>query len=158
MRSRPMLTASQRIDALRDSMAESSFQETVIQFARLHRFQVYHTHDSRRSRAGFPDLTLWKPGRLIFAELKAAKGRLAPAQGETLVSLRDAGVEVYLWRPEDWPEIERVLGGRDDEAQAAVRRPQPKTPGTTDAHAPVEAQAATHGPVAARSSARAGGR
>jgi hypothetical protein len=27
-----------------------------------------------------------------------------------VAAFRDAGVRVFLWRPADWPAIERVLG------------------------------------------------
>ncbi len=63
--------------------------------------------------AGFPDLVLIKAGRLLFAELKAAKGVLTPEQRTWLNGLRGACGEVYLWRPEDYDEIEKVLIGQD---------------------------------------------
>lgn len=47
----------------------------------------YHTHDSRRSREGFPDLVLVHPlaGRMIVAELKRQKrSNPTPAQVEWL--------------------------------------------------------------------------
>ena len=41
-------------------MTEAQFQEAVVQLARLTGWLVYHTFDSRRSQAGYPDLTLLK--------------------------------------------------------------------------------------------------
>lgn len=64
--------------------------------------RCYHTHDSRRSEAGFPDLVI-VGRRVIFAELKA-HSRVSRAQLEWLDALRDAGARVYLWRPENWPD------------------------------------------------------
>ncbi len=44
-------------------MTEADFQGQVVELAQLHRWHVYHTFDSRRSHAGFPDLLLLKgPG------------------------------------------------------------------------------------------------
>jgi hypothetical protein len=37
---------------------EKQFMAQVIQLARLRKWLVYHTHDARRSVAGFPDLVL----------------------------------------------------------------------------------------------------
>lgn len=90
---------------------------TVTDYARLSGWLVYHTHDSRRSAAGFPDLVLVRAGVLIFAELKTAKGRLSFQQEEWLEVLRETHACVFLWRPADWPEIERVL--------ARTRHPSP---------------------------------
>ena len=59
--------------------------------------------------AGFPDLVLSRRERLIFAELKAVKGRVAPSQEVWLKSLAGAPVEVYVWRPDEFKEIEKVL-------------------------------------------------
>lgn len=97
--------------------AEAAFQAAVIELARLCRWRCYHTHDSRHSAAGFPDLCLVREsdresgGRLIFAELKSARGRLRAEQRAWLDALGASvpGVEAYLWRPADWPAIERVL-------------------------------------------------
>ena len=60
---------------------------------------------------GFPDLMLLKPGRLIVAEVKSQKGRLTFAQEVWLEAFRETHAEVYVWRPDDWPEVERVLIG-----------------------------------------------
>lgn len=89
---------------------ESQLQAAVVQLARLRGWLVYHTYDSRRSHAGFPDLVLVRE-RVVFAELKAEKGVLSPQQSTWLRRLDDAGAEWFLWRPEQWlnGEVERVL-------------------------------------------------
>jgi len=93
--------------------SEKEFQSQVIRLAGLHGWLTYHTFSSRRSPSGFPDLVLAHPGRgkLLFAELKRQGGGLTDAQYHWLVVLRMAGQDVRLWRPGDWPEIERVLAG-----------------------------------------------
>src|SRR5678816_67105 len=92
--------------------SERAFMQQVIDYARLMQWEVYHTHDSRRSAPGFPDLCMVRSGRLVWAELKVGKGRLTPAQERWLGAL--GGVpccEVYVWHASDeyWQEIERVL-------------------------------------------------
>jgi hypothetical protein len=110
---------------------ERHFQATVIQLAETLNWKCCHFSDSRRSigngrmvgdrqAAGFPDLVLARKGRLIFAELKAAKGKLRPAQVEWLDVLQEVESETHphvlvrVWRPGDLSsgEIERTLGAR----------------------------------------------
>lgn len=77
---------------------------------------VYHTHDSRRSAEGFPDIVAVRDRELIFAELKKRGGRATEAQIRWLRQLAEVGhlehaayvepVRAYLWTPDDWPEIE----------------------------------------------------
>jgi hypothetical protein len=94
------------------SVTEKQFQAQVLDLARLLGWRVYHPWLSVRSAAGFPDLVLCRPPRLILAELKTARGRLSPAQEEWLAALRACpGVEVHVWRPMDWDAIIRVLEG-----------------------------------------------
>lgn len=91
-------------------------------------------------RAGFPDLVLVRPPELIFAELKTDRGRTSAEQdawleelGAVANALREvieaynfdlahndpeletrAAVDVYLWRPRDFDEVNERLGrGRD---------------------------------------------
>lgn len=95
---------------IEDRITEKDFMAAVLKLAKRHGWLVYHTHDSRKSEAGFPDLCMVGPNdRTIFAELKTATGQLTAAQEHWLDRLRAAGNEVYLWRPKDWPEIERTL-------------------------------------------------
>jgi hypothetical protein len=111
--------------------SEKQFQQAIIDLAHALGWLVYHTHDSRNSAPGFPDLVLAHRGestqtvprncRLVFAELKTQKGRTSLAQAEWLEALgvifarggamigQQSRTAVYLWRPSDWPEIERVL-------------------------------------------------
>lgn len=92
---------------------EREFQAQIVELAELHGFAWYHTHDSRRSPAGFPDLILVKPPRFIAAELKTSSGRTRPEQKAWLELLaRCPGIEVYLWRPDDFDGIARLLSGR----------------------------------------------
>jgi hypothetical protein len=93
-----------------ETMTETQFQEKVLELAELRKWKAYHTFDSRKSEAGFPDLTLVRRGRLIFAELKSAKGKVREAQEEWVAQLsRVDGIEVHIWRPEHWSVIKEVL-------------------------------------------------
>jgi len=69
----------------------------------------YHPYDSRRSTPGWVDLTLIRPPRLVFAELKTQRGAVSKAQKAVRALLEGCAVEVYLWRPADWDQIETVL-------------------------------------------------
>lgn len=95
-------------------MSEAALLAAVRDLARLTGWLTYHTHDSRRSEAGFPDLTLVnvRQGRIIFAELKTAIGRTTQQQDEWLAALAAVGCETALWRPADLPEIARILRKR----------------------------------------------
>lgn len=89
---------------------EAEFQAAVIEMAHVTRWRVYHTHDSRRSPHGFPDLVLVRKERLVFAELKSEYGRVTVPQLHWLDALEQVpGVEAFLWRPHNWAEIEKVL-------------------------------------------------
>lgn len=93
---------------------EEQFQQQIITMAKLNGWRCYHTHDSRHSEAGFPDLVMVRKPRLIVAELKRQDGRLRPAQAEWMDLFRAVpGVEVHLWRPSDWPKILETLTRED---------------------------------------------
>jgi VRR-NUC domain len=98
-------------------VTEKKFLQMVRELAWLHGYRSYHTHDSRRSESGFPDLVLVRParrgvaGRTIFAELKIGKNCATAEQEAWLEALRSTGQAAYLWRPEDWETIEEILGG-----------------------------------------------
>lgn len=89
-------------------VSEKQFQSAVIALAKRHLWLCYHTFDSRKSQAGFPDLVLVRD-RIIFAELKTETGRPTADQERWLEGLREAGAEVHLWKPSDWASIEATL-------------------------------------------------
>ena len=89
---------------------ETQFQSAVTDYARLTGWCFYHTHDSRHSGSGFPDLCLVRGKRLIFAELKTDTGPVTADQEAWLMALSAVpGLEVALWRPKDWGTIETTL-------------------------------------------------
>jgi len=89
--------------------SEAAFLEQVRRVASDYGWLPYHTHNSKRSEPGFPDLVLVRADRLVFAELKRVKGRISPDQGKWIWALRRAGREVYVWRPVDWDTIHEAL-------------------------------------------------
>lgn len=97
---------------------EAGFTTAVMQLAKLHGWRAVHFRPARTDKgwrtafqgdAGFPDCVLVRGPRLIFAELKSAKGRVAPEQTEWLLRLGGAGAEAYIWRPADWETIQEKL-------------------------------------------------
>lgn len=120
-------------------MTEKQFQDKVVAYAILNGWLVHHVKPGMTGRGqwltnvqghpGFPDLVLAHPGRwdinpargpvrpqIMFAELKAAKGRTSEAQKKWLqtldeISVLTTGVYVEVWRPSDWPRIEQLLKG-----------------------------------------------
>ena len=102
---------------------ESAFQAWVVDLAHYCGWTVAHfgaapTHNNRGSGyatpakyegAGWPDLTLARPGEVIFAELKSDRGVLSDKQKVWIDLLSSAGLEVYVWRPACRPEIEARL-------------------------------------------------
>jgi hypothetical protein len=75
----------------------------------------YHTHRSDRSPAGFPDLCLVRGRRLVFAELKTDAAASKPTVEQIrwldhLAGTTDA--EVYLWRPQHWEDVQRILSAQ----------------------------------------------
>lgn len=103
--------------SLAPSASEKEFSQAVVDLARWLGWACFRVHDSRRSPAGYPDLTLARD-RLIFAELKSEHGRLTPEQREWLARLgavaeRSGGlVQVEVWRPRDMNVIEAELRRR----------------------------------------------
>lgn len=100
----------------RQALTEAAFQQHVVDYARLNGWWVYHTHDSRHSQAGFPDLTMCRGHRLLFAELKTETGLISPAQLDVITRLRSTPAEVYVWRPSDFDTARMILtrdGGRN---------------------------------------------
>jgi len=102
-------------------LAEAGLLEHIRALARRHGWLCYHTHDSRKSDAGFPDLVLCRPpsvhgpGRLLFLECKTSTGQVTEAQARWLALLgRVPGVEARVVRPQDLGAIEAWLRGEGE--------------------------------------------
>ena len=91
-------------------VTEANFLNQVTEAATYLGWRTYHTWQSKHSAVGFPDLVMVRPPRVIFAELKSAKGKLTPPQRDWVRDLYDCtGVACYIWRPEDWDAIVAIL-------------------------------------------------
>lgn len=104
-------------------ITEAAFQEAVLMFAGYTQWLSYHTHDSRSSAKGFPDLTLVRDGEIVFAELKAEGKEPSHEQRVWLTELARGGgnkVRCYVWKPSDWNEIVEVLGAPRKRRQRAT--------------------------------------
>ncbi len=82
---------------------------------------AYHTHDSRRSQPGFPDLILIHPDRqkMLAVELKRdgeyprLEQRLWLAAFTAVAQAAPHALEVHVWSPKDYEKAVEVLGGLD---------------------------------------------
>jgi len=102
------------------TMSEQELLDSVVELAHLFGWRVAHFRPARTAHgwrtpvaadgAGWPDLTLVRGDRLIFAELKSRRGRLSDEQQAWLDVLGAVG-EVHVWRPEHWSNgsIEQTL-------------------------------------------------
>ena len=100
------------------SWDEDRLLRNVTDLAESLGWRTYHTWRSTHSAAGFPDLTMVRAGRLIFAELKSDRVG-AKATTDQLAWLHDldecAGVEAYLWWPDDLQKIADILSRGNEE-------------------------------------------
>ena len=101
-----------------EHIPERDFLATVVEYAQLKGWLVHHVLESRhyakRIGPGYPDLVLVRDGQLLFIEVKSEKGKLSKAQAEWILALVKVAyssprVECHVWRPSDWPTIEKVL-------------------------------------------------
>ena len=89
-------------------ISEAHWQRLVTDLATVCAWQWYHTHDSRRSPAGLPDLILVRE-RVLWVELKRERGRLRPEQREWGLALMRARQDWRCWKPSDWDEVVATL-------------------------------------------------
>lgn len=98
--------------------SEARWQREVITALKRFGFTLtYHTHDSRRSEPGFPDiiafrpagiystLKVWSDPRLLAWELKCENGKATPAQERWQDAFEQMGMETGIYRPSQWDEV-----------------------------------------------------
>src|ERR1700722_11188346 len=106
-------------------LTEAAFTKMVLELAALRGWLCYHCRPAMTAKgwrtpiqgkgsAGFPDCIFTRgPGhsiRMIVAELKVGKNKPTPEQYAWLASFDGLdGCRVYVWTPDHWDEIERVL-------------------------------------------------
>lgn len=104
-------------------MTEQQFQNQVLALVRAMGLLVYHTHDSRRSQPGFPDLVIVGAKAALFRELKTETGKVSPDQERWIAALNLVGQDVGIWRPSDWPvRVQKELSAL---GRCPVERPLP---------------------------------
>ncbi len=91
-------------------ITEEELRVTVRELADVFGWKVFCSWSSKHSPYGEFDLRLIRPPRYIVAELKTEKGRVSEEQRATLLLLQACpALEVFVWRPSDLDEIERIL-------------------------------------------------
>lgn len=91
------------------SMTEVQLQTSALEAMGWSGWTTYHTHDSRRSNPGFPDVVAFKGSRLMFVEFKRESGVVRPEQHAWLEGLTAAHDEVYLVRPSNFDAFLEVI-------------------------------------------------
>lgn len=99
---------------------EKEWQQQVVALLKTLGYRCYHTHDSRRSQPGFPDLCAIRD-RVIFLELKREQGVVSAKQREWIGALANAGAEVYVIRPRHFDQLAAILGPRSTASYAGAR-------------------------------------
>ena len=107
-------------------MKEKDFMAQVIDVAHANHWLCAHFRPAMMANGhwvtavqadgkGYPDLTLVKPPRVLFVEVKGDDGRMSPEQVVWIGNLKSCpGVETYVWRQKDADEVISVLskGGK----------------------------------------------
>jgi len=96
-------------------ISETAFRNRVIELAEVLGSKTCFVRKSLNGRGGtwqtstsvvgWPDLTIYGRGGVLFVELKTEKGEPSDKQVECLGDLERAGAETHIWRPSDWPQI-----------------------------------------------------
>ncbi|WP_104116957.1 VRR-NUC domain-containing protein [Arthrobacter sp. B1805] len=112
----PSMTSEEYRLWLCNQWTESQLQGKILQLADELHWLSYHTHDSRRSRKGWPDLFMIhvRQKRFLVWELKSEKGKTTIEQRAWIAAFAAIGIEVEVLRPADWASghIERQLRGQ----------------------------------------------
>jgi hypothetical protein len=105
-------------------LTEAAFLLQVMKYAKLRGWRTAHFRTARTTKGwrtavqgdgkGFPDLVMVRGSRMIVAELKVGDNKLTSEQHEWILSFNEVfgflhDQRTYVWRPSDWPEIEKVL-------------------------------------------------
>lgn len=103
-------------------MTEADFMRQVTDLAAIYGYQWAHFRPAQTSKgwrtpvsgslgSGWPDLVLVRERdeRVLFRELKADNGKVSPAQFAVHNTLATAGLDVGVWRPRNFDQIQEEL-------------------------------------------------
>jgi hypothetical protein len=99
-------------------LTEAEFQSWIVEHAKKAGWLVHHVARARVGtrwvtpvKKGWPDLTLVRPPRVVFLEVKRdAKQKLRPEQEVLLAQLQACpGVEAWVCSPDDYEQILDLL-------------------------------------------------
>jgi hypothetical protein len=104
-----------RIENHDSEIPEKDLQALIVRIAKTAGWMVYHTYDSRKSAAGFPDLVLIHTAKkkLFVMELKSKKGAVTDEQAKwidafTLV-FENGHYDAKIIRPSDLDYVIKKL-------------------------------------------------
>lgn len=110
-----------------DVITEATLQKLVENYCVDKGLLYYHTHDSRRSVAGYPDLTIIGANGIMLVELKSETGRLSRSQRCWVDAAIATKTPVRVWNPRQWrdgtisAELDQLARG-SDVVRTIVRR------------------------------------
>ena len=93
------MTTTEYLAKCAGAMTEAELLTQVRQAAKVLGLLCYHTHDSRRSEPGFPDLVIVGRHGMLIRELKTERGKVTVAQTVWLNALTRLGESAGVWRP-----------------------------------------------------------
>ena len=117
--------------SMSDFASEEDFQNSIIDLAELLGWKIYfvpdwiwrmvvmsmnrHPRKGRRwAAAGFPDMVLCKPPRILVWEIKTNKGQVRPPQKEWISALAGCGIEARVVRPKDMDYVISALNNQEE--------------------------------------------
>ncbi len=91
-------------------ITHADFQWQIVKYAKLCGWDYQYWWRTLKSPKGFLDLVLVRQPRLIFAEIKIPPDVLSKEQQKWFnIWKQMPQVEVYIWKPDDWNDIEQIL-------------------------------------------------
>ncbi len=104
--------STQLMAAVSVAQTEAEFQAAVVELAESLGWKVWHDNDSRRNRAGLPDLELLRGASMLRLELKTEKGKVSGAQEAYINRLNQVRFVVAdVVRPSQWDQLVDILQG-----------------------------------------------
>lgn len=79
-----------------DPGSESKLQSKILKWAKEHGFPCWHDRSRGKNQAGWPDVILIMPSKVVFIELKAAGGKLRKEQNQLKLQFEYLGHRIHI--------------------------------------------------------------